>query len=761
MSAGFGLERIGLLALRFPRATLLLIVLITLPLAYFSTKVGFSSDIREIFRSGTEDYAKFQLVEEQYPDSGQDVLLLVRSDNLFTVKNLEHLRDLHLELSFANGVRDVVSMFSARHPPDDKGGAEPLFPPEITQKDLPEAKKAILEHPLVAGKLLSPDANTTLFVIAMEPYPDIDDLRVVAGELRDVTESMLEGTDMTVQYSGLSYLRLEIVSSLMADQMTFISVGFLIVLLISWLFFHSITYVCVAALPSVIAVIWLGGITGLRGTEVDVMSGVVPALVIVLVVASSLHLLFKVRRELAEGAEVYDAVYRSVREIGPACVLASLTTAIALFSLTLVPLKIVAGFGLTAAIGTAIAYLVTITVVPSLAFVLLSRVKKKKSLGNKADLAFGAASRCCHRVAHFALMRPRLVLSCGLALLIGGGLLYSQISPRYQYREYLPERSPAHLAMNAIDDRLAGTENVFVHIQMPPDMRIDTPEAAEVVEKVDAIVEGLPLVRSVTSLHRIQSWAVAGEMTDERFFSVLQEAETPLMERVLSTSDNSTLVTGYFPGTDAADLLPVVQQLESELDVLRAAYPKVTFTATSLSVLSSKASYEMIAQLNRSLLLAICLNILLVGLVFRSIRAGLYCILPNLLPIVVVGGLLYVSGLGLQFTSVVAFTIGFGIAVDNTIHILNYYGLMRSHGRDVKPALDETLTTIGPVLTVGTVVLISGFAATILSQLPNLRLFGVVAMMLLATALLANLLILPATIAILEGRPLKKSGSRR
>jgi predicted RND superfamily exporter protein len=128
---------------------------------------------------------------------------------------------------------------------------------------------------------------------------------------------------------------------------------------------------------------------------------------------------------------------------------------------------------------------------------------------------------------------------------------------------------------------------------------------------------------------------------------------------------------------------------------------------------------------------------------------------------VVVGGLLYVSGLGLQFTSVVAFTIGFGIAVDNTIHILNYYGLTRSHGRDVKPALDETLTTIGPVLTVGTVVLISGFAATILSQLPNLRLFGLVAMMLLATALLANLLILPATIAILEGRPLKKSGPRR
>ena len=755
MSAGFGLERIGLVALRFPRATLLLIAAVTLPLAFFATKVGFSSDIREIFRSGTVDYARFQEVEKQYPDSGMDVLLLIRSDNLFTVDNLERLRDLHLELTFANGVQDVVSMFSARHPPDDAGGAEPVFPPKLTQNDLEAVNEAILSHPLVAGKLLSDDGKTTLFVIAMEPYPDIDDLRVVAGELRDVTESMLQETDMTVQYSGLSFLRLEIVSSLMSDQLTFISVGFLIVLLISWLFFHSITYVCISATPAVIAVIWIAGITGLRGVEVDVMSGVVPGLVIVLVVASSLHLLFKVRRELNKGTEVYEAVSRAVLEIGPACVLASLTTAIALFSLTLVPLKIVAGFGFTAAIGTAIAYIVTITVVPSLAYLLLSRAKPKKSPSQKIDFAFSAASHFCHKVAHFTMERPRLVLACGLALLLVAGVFYAQISPRYQYREYLPERSPAHLAMNAIDDRLAGSEDIFVHIQMPPGLQIDTPESAELVKKVDAIVADLPLVRSVTSLYSIQSWAVAGEMTDDEFFDLLRDADAPLIERVLSIDNNSTLVTGYFPGTDAADLLPVVNQLDRELEQLKRAYPEVTFTATSLSVLSAKASYEMIAQLNKSLLLAIALNIMLVGLVFRSLRAGLYCILPNLLPIVVVGGFLYLSGLGLQFTSVVAFTIGFGIAVDNSIHILNYYGLMRSQGREVIPALEETITTIGPVLAVGTVVLISGFAATLFSQLPNLRLFGEVAMILLSTALLANLVILPATIAILEGRPSK------
>ena len=413
------------------------------------------------------------------------------------------------------------------------------------------------------------------------------------------------------------------------------------------------------------------------------------------------------------------------------------------------------------AIGTAIAYLVTIIVVPSLAYVLLSRVHSKRNLGRNVDFAFGTAGTCCQKMGRFTMAHPRKVLISGLLLTLVAGALYIAINPRYQYREYLPERSPAHLTMNAIDEHLAGTETLLVHIQWPSGTQIDSPENVELVRKVDRIVAGLPFIRSVTSLASLQDWAVAGSMTRDKFFSLLRESKSPLVSRIVSFDHDSTLVTGYFPGVDAAELLPVVKEAEKKLDGLRAANPDVTFTVTGLSALSAKASYEMIAQLNRSLLLAIALNIILVGVVFRSVRAGLYCILPNLLPIVVVGSVLYLTGLGLQFTSVVAFTIGFGIAVDNTIHILNYYGLMRTHGRDVVTALDETIATIGPVLAVGTIVLISGFAATLLSQLPNLRLFGEVAILLLATALLANLLILPATIAILEGGPVKKGESRQ
>lgn len=759
MTAGFGLEKLGLLALHFPRWTLLVITIVTVALGYTSSKIQFSSDVREIFRSDSPDYANLTMVEEQYPESVGDILLLVESEALLSRENLERLRDLHLELGFVDGVQDVLSIFSARDPPDASGRSDPVFPFELRDDELPEIREAVLHHPLVSRTLLSEDARTGLFIISIEPQPDIEDLRRLATELNGVVDTVLAGSDVRAQPTGVAFLRLEIVSSLIRDQRTFIFVGFVISFIVSWLFFRSIVYAALGGIPAIVAVIWLMGTTQLRGQEVNVLTGVVPALVIVLVVASALHLLFGLRRNLAEGAALRDAIASSVVEIGPACVLASVTTAIALLSLTLVPHSLVAGFGLTAAIGTAIAFLATITVLPAAAYLVLSQIGSKPASDRSINVVFDTASRACARLGRVTLSQPRAVLAGGILLAAGAGALYASISPSYQYREYLPEHSAAHAAMGTIDERLGGTERMLILIQWPSDYQIETTETLEVVEKVHRLLEELPLITGVTSLYGIQKWASDGGFEKGKLFSFLSEAESPLMARILSLDHKSALVTGYFPDIDAVELLPIMDDLESQLADMRASYPNVHFAVTGTAVVSARASHEMIAQLNRSLLIAIGLNILLIGLVFRSTRAGLYSILPNLLPIAVAGAVLYVAGVGLQFTAVVAFTIGFGISVDSTIHILNYYNQARSKGEAVKLALAETIRTIGPIIVVSTAVLIAGFGATLLSELPNLRLFGIVTIVLLVTAFFGDLLILPATIASMEERRSSRSGA--
>ncbi len=752
MTPGFGLEKLGLLALRFPRWTLLVIAILTVALGYCASKIEFSSDVREIFRSESSDFANLTTVEDQYPESVGEILLLVEGDDLLSLENLERLRDLHLELGFVDGVQDVLSIFSARHPPDASGRSDPIFPAELKDAELPKIREALLHNPLVAGTLLSNDGKTGLFIVGIEPQPDIEDLRHLAAELNGAVDTVLAGSDIRVQPTGVAFLRLEIVSSLIRDQRTFITVGFFISFVVSWLFFRSIVYAILGGIPAVVAVIWLVGITQLRGQEVNVLTGVVPALVIVLVVASALHLLFGLRRNLANGEELREAIASSVAEIGPACVLASVTTAIALLSLTLVPHDLVAGFGLTAAIGTGIAFLATITVLPAAAYLVLGLIGAKPASDRNINLVFDAASRACTRLGSVTLSRPGAVLAGGILLAGCAGVLYALITPSYQYREYLPQDSVAHAAMGTIDERLGGTERMLVLIQWPADHEMETAETLEVVEKVHQALEALPLITSVTSLYGVQKWATEGGLDKDKVFGLLSDADSPLMARILSLDHKSALVTGYFPGIDAVELLPIVDDLESRLAAIHASYPQADFVVTGTAVVSARASHEMIAQLNRSLLIAIGCNIVLIGLVFRSARAGLYSILPNLLPIAVAGAVLYLTGVGLQFTAVIAFTIGFGISVDSTIHILNYYNHLRAKGEAVKHALAETIRTIGPIIVVSTAVLIAGFAATLLSELPNLRLFGEITIVLLVAAFFGDLLILPATIAFLEGR---------
>ena len=154
----------------------------------------------------------------------------------------------------------------------------------------------------------------------------------------------------------------------------------------------------------------------------------------------------------------------------------------------------------------------------------------------------------------------------------------------------------------------------------------------------------------------------------------------------------------------------------------------------------------MIRQLNRGLMFAIIVVIAMIGIAFRSFKIMLLSIMPNLFPIVAAGSLLFLTGGGLEYASVIALTVAFGIAVDDTIHFLNRLRIETSQAKDLQDGVAETISRIGPVLVLTTLVLIAGLSATVISDLPSMRLFGMLFMATLGAALVGDLLFLPAII---------------
>ena len=752
MTAGFGLEKLGMVALRFPRATLAILVAITCLFAWQATKLQFSSDIREIFRSASPDFINLEAVNKEFPESHRDILIVIEGENIFDTQRLEQLRALHLDLSLVENVGSVLSIFSARTPPESDGKTSPLFPVEFTgNEDLKALEKNLQAHPLVGGRLLSKDGRLTLFIMSFtKEAGDVETLKAATEEIQSLASELLEGTGLKATLTGSSVMRVEIIGALIRDQQTFRLAGLTAALLLCWIFFRSFSYVVIATAPAAVAIFGLKGGMVLAGQHINVLTNVIPTLVLVIAFASAMHLLFAIRRNIANGLAVERAIETAVDEIGPACVLTTATTTLALLSLTLVPHGFVQSFGWTAALGTAFAYIGIMTTVPPLARILLRNATPESAARGESDIIQEKIRSVSLSCARMVRDNAFAVATVGVILTGAAGVLYALNVPTYQYQDNLPHGNPALNAIETINEKLSGTNSLLLHVRLPETFEPKSEQTLDLVKAAHDVLDGNPKINSVSSLHSVEKWFVEGGLDRNVLFAFLDDNSAQLAKRVLSTEHRAALLTGNFTSLPAADLLALIDELNAQLKTVSTKYPGSELTVTGLVPVSARASTEMIGELNQSLMIAVAVIILLIGLALRSPMAGLQSILPNILPITIAGACLYIFGKGLQFNSVVAFTIGFGIAVDNTIHVLNRYRLERQSGQSVGSAIETTIANIGPVLIVSTAVLIAGVGGTMLSELPLVRLYGQVITLLLGTALIGALILLPAIIRLID-----------
>lgn len=755
MTAGFGLEKLGLLTARYPRTTLLLIAL-SLPIfLFFAARIEFNSDIREIFRSDSKGFAVLEEVTRQYPGAGRDILLVVEGDNIFTPKTLNALRFLHLDLGLEDDVKYVLTIFSARKPPDVQGNAESIFPPEINaQTDMDELRRRVTAHPLVSGKLVSDDGKMAMIVVALKDKKrSVGELNKALTRINQTASDIFKDTGLRFFPTGLAAMKVEIIGALIRDQSRFALAGLVLGLGLCWFFFRRWAYVAMAGVPATVAVLWLSGSMSIVGQEVNVLTNIIPVLVVVIVFSDALHLLFGVRHNIADGHDLDEAIARSVHEVGPACVLTSVTTTLAMLSLALVPHDFISRFGLTAALGTAIAYCATIALVPAMCALFLKRTPRKRAAG-EGEYWFGRkAGAISAATARFILAAPRTIAVIGILVTLIAGALYSQNLPRYSYQENLPDGNAPFAAIQKIDASLGGSNSLRLMIQLPKTAELQSDKTLALIADAHAVLASEPLFGAITSLNNLERWMNAGNSDGQArddIFRFLEKAKSPLSSRLFSKENNSALLTAQFRAIDSFELIPILDSLQGKLDKLRGKNPGVEFFMTGFTPLSARASTEMIGKLNQSLAMAIGVIIILIGFALRSMTYALVSIPPNLLPIAAGGSLLYLNNYGLQFTSVVAFTIAFGIAVDSTIHVLNRYRLEREKSGNADAAITKTLAEIGPVLIVATIVLISGVAVTIISELPMVQLYGEISTVVLITALIGAMVFLPAILSVVD-----------
>ncbi|MFO1167491.1 MAG: MMPL family transporter [Rhodoblastus sp.] len=757
-SLALGVERLGLVPLAQPWVVAAIALFCAIGAAFGLLRVKVDDSLSQLFRSDTPAFRQYEDVTQRFPSTEFDVLVVVEGDVLKR-DALEKLRDAATDLQLVPGARGIISIFSAREPGEKGGLPPPLFPEPLPEgPDFEKLVGRVKANEIIAGKLISKDAGLTLMVLSLEPDATAHDrLGEVIAEVRKTIAQDLEGSGLTAELSGVPVMQLEIRNAVERDRILYNAVGFIAGCLIAILFFRRVAFMIVAAGPPLAAILFALGALGWLDFRLNMFLNVMTPLIMVISFSDSMQLTFAARDRLIEGKDKFTAFREAILVVGPACVLTHAMAALSFAALLVSDSDLIRTFGKAGLIATAIALIAVLWLVPLFGIAFVRNEAQFARDARESDIGVDALRRFCRAIATRMTSRPDLITLAGLAVVVGLGAVYATLEPRYRLADQVPDKQKAVAAGGRLDQKLSGSNPIDVLIEFPKGVSLYAPESLAVLGAVHSAVEKQAGVGNVWSVETLRRWLAEkqGHTDVATLMEYVDILPKHLQRRFLSEDKDSALISGRIPDIDSSDLLPVVNTLDRNLDAVRKAHPNYQIAVTGLAVIAARNSAGMIEKLSHGLTIEFAIVALFIGLAFRSRIVGVATIMPAIFPVVACGALLRLSGQGLQFASIVALIVSFGLGLSATIHFFNRMRLEQQPGEDPGVAVERATVLVGPAMILTTVVLACGLAVTILSDLPSLRLFGWLSAFSMLAALAADFLILRPSIAYLARRSAK------
>jgi len=740
-----GIERIGFFSLSHPILCAVLFVVLSAFAAVGFVRVKVDDSLSQLFRSETDEFRTYEEVTRRFPSNEFDVLIVIEGDRLLERPSLEKLRELAIELQLIDGTRGLISIFSAREPPNNGQIPPPLFPNPLPEgADYQALIQRVTANEIIHDKMLSPDGKLTLMVLALEPDATAPDrLNKVVDEIRKDVKENLAGTGLRGELSGVPVMQHEIRNAIQTDRLLYNSLGFLVGCLIAIMFFRRFSFMVIAAGPPLVAILLALGALGWFGFSLNMFLNVMTPLIMVISFSDSMQITFAARDRLLAGDDKVTAFRNALLIVGPACVLTHATAGVSFIALQFSSSDLIRTFGEAGLVAVAVALVAVLMGIPLLGYLLIHNEAGFVSAVRNMDTALNALRRFCGWIAIRMVARPGLYSLASLLLVIALSFGYAQLEPRYRLADQVPDREQAVLASHKLDAKLTGANPFDVYIQFPKGASLYAPETLAVIADVHALLEHQQGIGNVWSLDTLRRWlAEKLHKSDVETLKQYVDLLPPyLTRRFISAEQDAVIVSGRVPDDDASQLLPIVDRVDRQLNTLRAKYPGYKIAVTGLSVIAARNSALMIDKLSRGLTIEIVFVAAFIGLAFWSPVVMLVSILPGLFPIVLAGTVLLLLNQGLQFASVIALTVSFGLGLSATIHFLNR---LQIEDIDPDPAIGVERATIlvGPPLILTSAVLACGLAMTVLSALPSLRMFGWLSAFAMVAALFADLFML-------------------
>jgi uncharacterized protein len=751
------------------------VLILTILMGIQANKMELSYEFAKILPDDDSTFIEYQNFKKQFGEDGNVMVMGFEDKDFFKLDKFKGWHELSKKVKDIKGIKDVISLPTifrlVKNDSLEKFETFPLIQnPISSQKEVDSLKTEILNLPFYDGFIYNKETGATLLLITFNKK-ELDSKRrlTIVEEIKTLGDAYQQKYGLTMHYSGMPYIRSQLMTKVSHEMTLFLILAICVTALILWMFFRSITIVFYSLIVVVIGVLWSIGIMELFGYKITVLSGLIAPLIMVIGLPNCIFLINKFQSEFVAHGNKMKALQRSIETIGITLFLANITTAIGFGVLYFTKSSMLVEFGVVAAVSVMTTYIITLILIPVILNVLPSPKAKhtKHQEGKRINKALNAVDHLVQNRRGAIYLTTTLITALSF-----WGMSYIDLNGYVV--DDLPEKDPVYTDLHFFEDNFKGVLpfEIVVDSKKPNGLFSENAKTLYKMQRMQkmiatdydmfskplSIVEGIKFSYQAyrggePKFYKLPSVNDLKELSE---FGSGLNGQNNKLKNFLDTAKQVTRISYQTRDIGSKKMDELMQELRPKIDsIFSPAEYKVTTTGHSLVFL--KSNDYLLSNLMESLLIEIIL-IAIVGIaLFRSVRIILLSKLPCLIPLVITAGVMGFLDIRFKPSTILIFSIAFGISSDGTIYFLTKYRQeLKKYKRTASDAISAAIKDTGLSMIYTSIILFCGFAIFSASSFGGTAALGVLVSLTLLISMFTNLILLPAILLSIHRKSLNK-----
>ena len=756
------------LILRNRYIVLILVAAFTAFLATQMKHIKFSYTEANLLPENHEVNIQYNQFLEIFGEEGNLIILAVKDSTLFTPEKfnawnqLTKTIDAYDEIDFSLSIADVQELKVDRK--NRKFVLEPLLnKAPTTQKEISSIKKQLFEKlPFYDNLLYNKETETVQTAIYINKEIINTPVRrdFIFNDLIPIVKKFEKDNNLQVRVSGMPYIRTLNAQNIQDEILLFVVGALLITAIIFFFFFRSFRATFITLLVVMIGVTWAFGFIGLFGYEITVLTALIPPLIIVIGVPNAVFLINKYQQEVKKHGNQAKSLQRVISKIGNATLMTNITTASGFATFVFTKSQLLKEFGIIASINIVGIFILALLIIPIIySFMPLPKKKHLNHLEKK--WIDNVVNWMEEMVRH-----NRIAIYISTVVIIVFGIIgIYQIRVSGSVIEDMPKNKQFYKDIKFFEKEFGGIMPLEIFVDTKKEKGVMKLSTLKKMEKINEVIEQFPELSKPISITNLVKYSKqAYYLGNPKYYQLpTTQEQSYIFSYTKNSEGNSNMLNNFVDSTGryarittfmkdiGTDKMAVIQDRLKAVIAKEFPSDKFEVHLTGKALVFLKGTNYLINNLVISLSLAILLIALFMAWMFRSYQMILISLIPNMLPLLITAGLMGFIGIPIKPSTILVFSIAFGISVDDTIHFLaKYRQELHANNWKIKKSVYSALRETGVSMFYTSIVLFFGFLVFTVSSFGGTIALGGLVSVTLLFAMVSNLLLLPSLLLSFE-----------